>query len=65
MTKMKKTMDGKPAQLQTDLMQLTNRELVSHGFHQRSATLLENELLHRVEAYVELYGDYLETKRWE
>lgn len=62
---MTQTMDGKPTQLHTDLMQLTNRELVSHGFRQRSATLLENELLHRVEAYIELYGDYLETKRWE
>ena len=62
---MTKIMDGKPTQLHTDLMQLTNRELVSHGFQQGSATLLENELLHRVETYVELYGDYLETKIWE
>ena len=56
-------MDGKPTSLQTDLMQLTNKELINHGFHQRSATLLENELLHRVEAYIEMYGDFLETKR--
>jgi hypothetical protein len=60
---MKKTMDGNPTQLHTDLMQLTNTELVSHGFEQPSATLLENELLHRLEAYIEMYGDFLETKR--
>ena len=59
------TMDGKPTSLQTDLMQLTNNELVRYGFEQPIATLLENELLHRVEAYIEMYGDFLETKRWE
>jgi hypothetical protein len=58
-------MDGKPTSLQTDLMQLTNKDLLRHGFEQPAATLLENELLHRVEAYIEMYGDFLETKRWE
>ena len=57
------TRDGKSTSLQIDLMQLTNKELITHGFDQRSATLLENELLHRVEAYIEMYGDFLETKR--
>ena len=56
-------MDGKPTSLQTDLMQLTNKDLLRHGFEQPTATLLENELLHRVEAYIEMYGDFLETKR--
>ena len=59
------TMDGKPTSLQTDLMQLTNKDLLRDGFEQPTATLLENELLHRVEAYIEMYGDFLETKRWE
>ena len=59
------TMDGKPTSLQADLMQLTNKDLLRHGFEQPIATLLENELLHRIEAYIEMYGDFLETKRWE
>ena len=54
--------DGKPPSLQTNLMNLTNRKLVSHGFRQPRTTVLENELLHRLEVYVELYGDYLEVE---
>jgi hypothetical protein len=46
-------------------MQLTNDELVRHGFEQPSATLLENELLHRLEAYISMYGDYLDGKARE
>ena len=49
----------------TDLMELTNDELVRHGFTQKSATLLENELLHRLEAYINMYGDYLDIKARE
>ena len=45
-----------------DPMQLTNDELVRHGSEQPSATLLENELLHRLEAYINMYGDYLDAK---
>lgn len=48
-----------------DPMQLTNDELVRHGFKQPSATLLENELLHRLEAYISMYGDYLDVKARE
>ncbi len=48
-----------------DPMQLTNDELVRFGFKQPSATLLENELLHRLEAYISMYGDYLDVKARE
>ena len=48
-----------------DPMQLTNDELVRFGFKQTSATLLENELLHRLEAYISMYGDYLDVKARE
>ncbi len=48
-----------------DLMRLTNAELVRFGFKQPSATLLENELLHRLEAYISMYGDYLDVKARE
>jgi hypothetical protein len=48
-----------------DPMQLTNDELVRFGFKQPSATLLENELLHRLEAYISIYGDYLDVKARE
>ena len=52
-------------QRSVDPMQLTNDELVRHGFKQPSATLLENELLHRLEAYINMYGDYLDAKAQE
>ena len=48
-----------------DPMQLTNDELVRFGFKKPSATLLENELLHRLEAYISMYGDYLDVKARE
>jgi hypothetical protein len=48
-----------------DPMQLTNDELVRFGFKQPSVTLLENELLHRLEAYISMYGDYLDVKARE
>ena len=48
-----------------DPMQLTNDELVRYGFKQPSATLLENELLHRLEAYISMHGDYLDVKARE
>lgn len=46
---MKKTMDGKPTQLHTDLMTLTNIELLEYGTKLRRVTVLENELLQRLE----------------
>ena len=60
---MDKVTDGKPTLLyteNTDLMALTNSNLLRHGLGQSSATMLENELLHRLEAYIEMHGDYLE-----
>jgi len=63
MRKMNKVTDGKPTSLHTenlDLMALTNSNLLRHGLGQSSTTMLENELLHRLEAYIEMYGDYLE-----
>ena len=55
----------KRVQEPVDLMQLTNDELIRYGFKQPSATLLENELLHRLEAYVSMYGDYLDPQARE
>lgn len=46
---MTKTMDGKPTQLHTDLMTLTNIELLAYGTKLRRVTILENELLQRLE----------------
>ena len=48
-----------------DPMHLTNDELVRFWFKQPSATLLENELLHRLEAYISMYGYYLDVKALE
>ena len=48
-----------------DPMQLTNDELIRFGFTRKSATLLENELLHRLEAYINMYGDYLDPQARE
>lgn len=57
-------MDQTDAQA-TDLMELTNDELIRFGFTRKSATLLENELLHRLEAYLEMHGDYLDPQARE
>ena len=46
-----------------ELSGMTPEELVIHGFTQKKLTQLENELLHRLESFVEryesddLYGD--------
>ncbi len=50
---------------QFDLMQLTNNELVRYGFEQPTTTVLENELLHRLETFISIYGDYLDPKATE
>lgn len=54
---MKKTMDGKPAQLRTDLMTLTNIELLEYGTKLRRVTILENELLQRLEQLLNERGN--------
>ena len=41
-----------------DLKVLTNEELYIHGTMLGKVTPLENELLHRLEQYIDLYGDY-------
>lgn len=46
---------------QANLMNLTNKQLLAVGTKEKNVTLLENELLHRLEAYIELYGDFLEV----
>lgn len=48
-----------------DLMQLTNSNLLRHGLGRPNVTVLENELLHRLEAYISMYGDYLDVKARE
>lgn len=48
-----------------DLMQLTNSNLLRHGLGRPDVTVLENELLHRLEAYINMYGDYLDAKAQE
>ena len=38
---------------------MNNVELHAHGTQKESVTPLENELLHRLENYIELYGDWI------
>mgnify|MGYP001167592667 CR=1 FL=1 len=42
----------------TELVEMSNVELHKHGVGYEDVTPLENELLHRLEAYIEIYGDY-------
>ncbi len=46
-------------QPQKDLTELTNEEIYEHGTMLETVTPLENELLRRLEYYVQTYGDYL------
>ena len=43
----------------TDTRALTNTELVEHSVRSDSLTPLEVELTLRLEAYVDMFGDYL------
>ena len=43
----------------TELIDMNNVELHAYGTHKESVTPLENELLHRLENYIELYGDWI------
>ena len=45
-----------------DLMALTNNELFAAAVNEDQLTSIELELLHRLECYVALYGDYLEEQ---
>lgn len=45
-----------------DLMTLTNNELLEAAVKEKQLTSIELELLHRLESYVALYGDYLEEQ---
>jgi len=40
-------------------MDMTNQELHRHGVNIDEVSILENELLHRLETYIHLYGDFL------
>lgn len=53
--------DGQEAvvDIHAPLMGMTNRELYAHGVAADKVSLLENELLHRLETYLHIYGDYL------
>ena len=42
-----------------DLTELTNEEIYEHGTMLETVTPLENELLRRLEYYIQTYGDYL------
>jgi len=44
---------------QKDLTELTNEEIYEHGTMLETVTPLENELLRRLEYYIQQYGDYL------
>ena len=46
-------------QPQKDLTELTNEEIYEHGTMLEAVTPLENELLRRLEYYIQTYGDYL------
>lgn len=45
-----------------DMMSLTNNELLEAAVKEKHLTSIELELLHRLESYVALYGDYLEEQ---
>lgn len=45
-----------------DMMELTNNELLEAAVRETQLTAIEVELLHRLESYVALYGDYLEEQ---
>ena len=40
-----------------DLTELTNEEIYEHGTMLETVTPLENELLRRLEYYIQTYGD--------
>lgn len=44
------------------MMELTNNELLEAAVEENQLTSIEIELLHRLESYVALYGDYLEEQ---
>ena len=44
---------------QKELLDMNNVELYRHGTAQETVTPLENELLHRLEGYIEIHGDWL------
>ena len=46
-------------QPKNDLTELTNEEIYEHGTMLETVTPLENELLRRLEYYIQTYGDYL------
>tara|TARA_B110000093_G_C12550114_1_gene237439 strand:- start:41 stop:208 length:168 start_codon:yes stop_codon:yes gene_type:complete len=43
----------------TELIDMNNVELHAFGTKKESVTPLENELLHRLENYIALYGDWI------
>ena len=48
-----------------ELIGMNNVELHAYGTHKESVTPLENELLHRLESYIEIYGDFIDVGRLE
>ena len=49
----------------TELIDMNNVELHAYGTHKESVTPLENELLHRIESYIEIDGDFIDVGRLE
>jgi hypothetical protein len=45
----------------TELIDKNNVQLWKYGVSQESVTPLENELLHRLEMYIEIHGDWITT----
>ena len=49
----------------TELIGMNNVELHAYGTHKESVTPLENELLHRLENYIDIYGDFIDVGQLE
>ena len=45
-----------------ELVSLTNNELLEATINKQQITPTELELLHRLETYIAMYGDYLEEQ---
>tara|TARA_R110002167_G_scaffold292888_1_gene497538 strand:+ start:392 stop:580 length:189 start_codon:yes stop_codon:yes gene_type:complete len=48
-----------------ELVGMNNVELHAYGTHKESVTPLENELLHRLENYIDIYGDFIDVGQLE
>lgn len=56
---MYKDATGSEVNPEGELLALTNKALLKVSYRRKELTVLENELLHRLETYVVNYGDYM------